>query len=168
MLVAGCWLWFLVVVLLVGRLDDTACPGSEGTPDIVYKDAASGYYYVTFHGWDPAAVQSARGVAKTRDFVNWVTADGGVSLSGDALFTSIDCDKWNVPWVGGACVGGGEGTIMVTPDGYLNMVIEAADASLGCLTTPQHWVIGLVRAPSFQVPVPLIPRALVCCISVNK
>ncbi len=29
--------------------------GDEGTPEIVYKDA-SGYYYVTFHGWAPQQV----------------------------------------------------------------------------------------------------------------
>lgn len=45
----------------------------EGTPEIVHKDAA-GFYYVTFHGWDPAHDASARGVAKTKDFATWLVA----------------------------------------------------------------------------------------------
>lgn len=125
--------------------------GSEGTPEIVMKDE-SGYFFVTFHGWDAAAVQSARGVAKTRDFNTWVTSDGLVSLPGDAIFTSADCMKWpDVPggWAKGGCVGGGEGTILVD-GGYLNMIIEAPDISLGCLGQNQNWVLGLLRAPSFQ------------------
>ena len=112
------------------------------------KDA-SGYFFVTFHGWDPSAGKSARGVAKTRDFVNWVTSDGGVSLGGDAIFSSTDCDGWDIAWAPGGCVGGGEGSIMVTPDGYLNMLIEAPDVTLGCIQD-QNWVLGLLRAPSFQ------------------
>jgi hypothetical protein len=96
------------------------------------KDA-SGYFFVTFHGWDPTAVKSARGVAKTRDFVTWFTSDGGVSLGGDSIFSSTDCDHWSINWAAGGCVGGGEGSIMVTPDGYLNMLIEAPDVTLGCI-----------------------------------
>jgi hypothetical protein len=42
----------------------------EGTPEIV-KKAADGRFFVTFHGWDATRVRSARGVAATKDFVNW-------------------------------------------------------------------------------------------------
>lgn len=119
---------------------------SEGTPEIVYKDEA-GYYYVTFHGWDPAHVQSARGVAKSRDFVNWKTA--GRRLPNDAMFTGADCTPWNISWAKGGCVGGGAASILRSGD-YLYMVIEAPDISLGCLTQPgqQNWVLGLLRAPA--------------------
>ena len=42
----------------------------EGTPQIVRKDS-DGYFWVTFHGWDPHTVRSARGVARTRHFIEW-------------------------------------------------------------------------------------------------
>ena len=48
--------------------------GQEGTPEVVRKDA-QGYYYVTFHGYDGKT--SARGVAKTKDFVSWETQGHG-------------------------------------------------------------------------------------------
>lgn len=120
----------------------------EGTPDIIGVDAA-GYYYVTFHGWDPAHVQSARGVAKTRDFVTWLVT--GAGLPGDAIFTSLDCNKWDVSWASGGCVGGGEGSIYRgNGSDYMYQLIEAPDITLGCLTQPgaQNWVLGLSRAPA--------------------
>jgi hypothetical protein len=113
--------------------------GEEGTAEIVHKDS-SGYFYVTFHGWDPAAVKSGRGVAKTRDFVTWVTDDGGLALPNDSIFSSTDCDKWNIDWAKGGCVGGGEGTMMRSGD-YWYHIIEAPDVSLGCLQD-QNWVRG--------------------------
>jgi hypothetical protein len=125
---------------------DPAGMGSEGTPDIVLKDAA-GFYYVTFHGWDPQQDKSARGVAKTADFVHWIT--NGEHLPGDAIFTSTDCDPWRIQWASGGCVGGGEGSILLAGD-FMYELIEAPDISLGCLTTPgeQNWVLGLLRAPA--------------------
>jgi len=123
-----------------------ATMGSEGTPDIPYKDD-EGYYYVTFHGWDPTHSQAARGVAKTLDFVNWVTH--GAGLAGDAIFTSLDCNQWKgVQWAAGGCVGSGEGTITVSGD-FMYQLIEAPDITLGCETTigVQNWVLGLSRAP---------------------
>jgi hypothetical protein len=120
--------------------------GSEGTPDIPFKDD-QGYYYVTFHGWDPTHSQAARGVAKTLDFVSWVT--NGAGLPGDAMFTSLDCNKWSgVQWASGGCVGSGEGTILVSGD-MMYQLIEAPDITLGCETTigVQNWVLGLSRAP---------------------
>eukprot|EP00043_Microstomoeca_roanoka_P007652 m.73780 g.73780 ORF g.73780 m.73780 type:complete len:83 (-) comp13914_c0_seq7:127-375(-) len=67
----------------------------EGTPEIVKKDS-EGYFYVTFHGWDAVAGKSARGMAKTKDFVSWVV--NGSGLPNDALFTSLDCNAWNISW----------------------------------------------------------------------
>lgn len=120
--------------------------GSEGTPEIVMKDS-DGYYYVTFHGWDPTHDKSARGVAKTQDFVHWLTA--GTNLPGDALFTSVDCNAWNISWAPGGCVGGGAASILRAGD-FFYMVIEAPDVSLGCITTPgqQNWVLGILRSPA--------------------
>jgi len=45
-----------------------------------------GFFYVTFHGYNYNLKKSARGVAKTRDFHNWVTS--GYDLPNDAIFSS--------------------------------------------------------------------------------
>lgn len=124
---------------------DPGTMGSEGTPDIVGRDS-EGFFYVTFHGWDPTHVKSARGVAKTPDFVNWYTR--GPRLPGDAIFSSADCNGWNVQWAAGGCVGGGEGSI-VRSGGYMYQIIEAPDVSLGCVGQ-QNWVLGLLRAPDLD------------------
>lgn len=89
----------------------TAGMGEEGTPDIVQK-ASNGMFYVTFHGWNPGAGQSARGVAATKDWKTWYTS--GNELPNAPIFTSHDCDGWSVPggWKNNACVGGGEGSIL--------------------------------------------------------
>lgn len=120
----------------------------EGTPEIVLKDA-DGFFYVTFHGWDAGRDQSARGIARTQDFVTWEVTGG--LLPGDAIFTSADCATWNISWAKGGCVGGGEGT-MLFQNGTFHHLIEAPDISLGCLTTPgqQNWVLGLLRSPTFR------------------
>ena len=128
--------------------DEKHCAPSmadEGTPEIVAVDA-DGFYYVTFHGWDPSHVASARGVAKTHDFLTWFVE--GSNLPGDAIFSSIDCNRWNISWAKGGCVGGGEGTILASGD-FMYQLIEAPDLTLGCETTPgtQNWVLGLSRAP---------------------
>lgn len=120
----------------------------EGTPDIVKK--VNGYFYVTFHGYDYSAKKSARGVAKTPNFVNWIVQD--FDLPGDAIFSSVDCNPWNVTWATGGCVGGGEGDILISGD-YMYELIEAPDISLGCDLTlgQQNWVIGLMRSPNFGI-----------------
>ena len=65
----------------------------------------------------------------------------------------LDCEKWtdgNFSWGAGGCVGGGEGSILLDgSDGYMYMLIEAPDKSLGCLGPGQNWVLGLSRAKSF-------------------
>ena len=98
----------------------------EGTPEIVRKDGAD--FYVTFHGCNSDATISARGVAKTKDFKVWEVSGNG--LPNDAIFGQVDCNKWNIEWAEGTCVGGGEGSILVGPDGYMYQLIEAPDISL--------------------------------------
>ena len=116
----------------------------EGTPDIVEK--VNGDFYVTFHGYDYVSKRAVRGVAATKDFVNWRVT--GSDLPDDAIFSYQDCNKWNVSWANNTCVGGGEGTTVVGDDGYKYMIIESPDISLTCDGTPgvQNWVIGLVRS----------------------
>ncbi|KAH3757065.1 arabinan endo-1,5-alpha-L-arabinosidase [Pelomyxa schiedti] len=142
-------------VVTPGELWSAICSGTgkhcakstvdEGTPEIILKDS-SGYYYVTFHGWDAGNVKSYRGVARTRDWNTWQTS--GLTLPGDAMFSSIDCNGWDIDWAAGGCVGGGEGTIAISGD-YYYQLIEAPDESLGCLGAGQNWVLGLMRSPVF-------------------
>lgn len=115
-----------------------SCPPStidEGTPDILYK--RNGYFYVTFHGYDPGPRAGYRGAARTRDFVTWEV--DAPDLPGDAMFGSRDCQAWNP-----GCIGGGEATTTVSGD-YHYMLIEAPDLGLAC-TDGQYWVFGLMRA----------------------
>jgi len=107
----------------------------------------NGFFYVTFHGYDYAAIKSARGVAKTPDFVNWLVF--GYDLPGDSIFSTTDCLQWNVAWNNSYCVGGGEGSILINGD-YYYQLIESPDISLACLTeyNVQNWVLGLLRAPN--------------------
>jgi hypothetical protein len=119
-----------------GKACDPGNTNGEGTPDIVEKK--NGYYYVTFHGWDPKAVRSYRGVAKTRDFHDWIV--DGPELPNDAILAPEDCQNWTE-----TCIGIGESTSLVT-GGYQYMLAEAPNKSLLC-TPGQDWVFGLVRAP---------------------
>ena len=132
------------------RGNDNVGTVDEGTPQIVSKDAATGDFFVTFHGWDPHTVRSARGVARTRDFVNWQTSGNG--LPQDAIMSRTDCMKWssnNFSWAPSGCVGGGEGSILKASDGLMYQLIEAPDISLGCEGAKQNWVLGLSRAASW-------------------
>lgn len=122
------------------------CPAGthdEGTPDIVEK--RNGYFVVSFHGAFGHPSIGFRGVAKTRDFHNWVV--DAPDLPGGPIWSRRDCQTWAVAWNSTGCIGGGAATTMVTPL-YVYMLIESADISLGC-TTGQHWEFGLVRAPHF-------------------
>jgi len=119
-------------------------PGTidEGTPEIVMKK--DGWFFVTFHGYDYDAKRSARGVAKTQDFVSWTIKDS--DLPGDTIFSSLDCNKWQTTWAPGGCVGGGEGTILKSGD-YYYQLIEATETNLWC-QDDQWWLLGLVRSTS--------------------
>lgn len=137
-----------------GQLFDQICSGSgkhcqvgmidEGTPEIVEK--RDGKFYVTFHGYDYNRKAAARGVARTPDFVNWeVSGDG---LPDDVIFSAADCNRWNVSWAAGGCIGSGESSTLRGPSGALYQVIEAADVGLECILTPntQWWPLGIVRS----------------------
>jgi hypothetical protein len=122
--------------------------GDEGTPEIVEKMA--GDYYVTFHGYDYTRKRAARGVARTRDFVDWNVTGGEGRLSGDVMFSSEDCQWSEVPWGEGGCIGSGQASIIKGRSGYMYQVvarwasagrvhdswqvIEVADKELGCET----------------------------------
>jgi hypothetical protein len=129
-----------------------SCPSGtkdEGTPEISAK--SNGLYYVTFHGayvsaQSPPVVSGYRGVAATRDFHTWTTSGSG--LPNDAIWSSKDCQAWNVQWNSATgCIGGGYASSLITWQ-YTYMLIESADISLIC-TTGQNWVIGLARASTF-------------------
>ena len=99
--------------------------GDEGTPEIVEKLA--GEFYVTFHGYDYARKQAARGVARTRDFVTWETTGGSAALSGDVMFSSSDCQWAEVPWAGDhGCIGSGQASIVGGRSGYKYQVSTSA------------------------------------------
>lgn len=120
----------------------------EGTPEIVQK--ANGWYYVTFHGWDAPNNRAARGIARTRDFVNYDVS--GYDLPDDALFSPLDCNGWNISWNPKTlCIGGGEGSMVKSGD-YFYHLIEAPDETLGCDTKlgEQNWVLGLLRSPTLS------------------
>jgi len=129
-----------------------SCPAGtadEGTPEISMK--SNGLFYVTFHGalvgaQSPPVVTGYRGVAATSDFHTWMTSGNG--LPNDAIWSSRDCQSWNVQWnASTGCIGGGYASTLVTWQ-YTYMLIESADMSLGC-TAGQNWAIGLARAPNF-------------------
>ena len=120
----------------------------EGTPEIIQK--ANGWFYVTFHGWDAPNNRAARGMARTRDFVNYDVT--GYDLPGDAIFSPTDCNGWNISWnPKSLCVGGGEGSMVQSGD-YFYHLIEAPDGTLNCDTTlgEQNWVLGLLRSPTLS------------------
>jgi hypothetical protein len=110
--------------------------GDEGTP--AYLGKAGGYYYFTFHGWDPQDVRSYRGEAKTRDFRTFITA--GPDLPSDALFGPVNCRAWAPQ-----CVGAGAASHVITGD-YQYMLLETPSDTLSC-THPTNWEFALVRAP---------------------
>ena len=123
----------------------------EGTPEIVEK--LGGEFYVTFHGYDYQRKKAARGVARTPDFVHWEVSGGAGELSGDVIFSSVDCAHWDVPWdVDSGCIGSGEASVLHSQSGYYYEVIEVADRELGCETgwDSQWWPLGLVRSQSWS------------------
>eukprot|EP00040_Diaphanoeca_grandis_P043837 m.269238 g.269238 ORF g.269238 m.269238 type:complete len:470 (-) comp83218_c0_seq1:224-1633(-) len=123
--------------------------GDEGTPQIVQQ--VGGDFYVTFHGYDYNRKRAVRGVARTPDFVTWDIVGGADPLSGDVIFSDLDCTHWNVSWGVGGCIGSGEASILRTESGYMYEVIEATDIALTCDTSrnSQWWPLGLVRSKSW-------------------
>jgi hypothetical protein len=142
-----------------GQLWSSICAGpnkhckvgtiDEGTPQIVEK-RSDGNFVITFHGYDYQANRGVRGVALTKDFLNWMTIGDG--LPGDAIYSRDDCMTWKMSWAPGGCIGSGAASVLVSnKTGYLYMMIEAADVSLVCLLQPnqQWWPFGLVRSTSW-------------------
>jgi hypothetical protein len=125
-----------------GGICDPHNTRGEGTPDIVSK--RNGYFYVTFHGLNPATKQGFRGVAKTADFHHWITA--GPDLPAAPIFASPECQAWNP-----GCIRGGEASTLIAGD-YQYMMIETPNISLGC-TPGQNWPIALLRAPKKTFPI---------------
>ena len=128
-----------------------SCPSGtidEGTPEISRK--TNGLYYVTFHGVNigagsPQVITGYRGIATTPDFHTWTTSGNG--LPNDAIWSSRDCQGWNISWSATTgCVGGGDASTLITSQ-HTYMLIESSDISVGCVAG-QNWAIGLVRAPT--------------------
>ena len=128
-----------------------SCPSGtidEGTPEISLK--TNGLYYVTFHGVNigagsPQVITGYRGIATTPDFHTWTTSGNG--LPNDAIWSSRDCQGWNISWSATTgCVGGGDASTLITSQ-HTYMLIESSDISVGCVAG-QNWAIGLVRAPT--------------------
>jgi hypothetical protein len=92
-------------VVIGGQLWSKICSGTgkhcppgtidEGTPDVVEK--RSGFFVVTFHGYDYNANRGSRGISLTRYFVTFTLS--GYDLPYDAIFSKLDCDKWNITWI---------------------------------------------------------------------
>jgi hypothetical protein len=111
------------------------CPTSvsdEGTPHILTK--RNGFYYVSFHGFlNP---RGFRGMAKTMDFVNYVTS--APDLPSGPIYDDSTCN----PIIPG-CIGGGHASMLGSPN-YTYMLIEAPTRTLIC-EKDQSWTFVLAR-----------------------
>lgn len=115
--------------------------GDEGTFDIIEKK--SGYYYVSFHGYSNP--YGFRGIAKTKDFVNWVTNDS--DLPGDAILTKYDAQSWREAWQEDGNIGIGHSQTMKSGN-YYYTIVEASDKGLECIDG-QNWDLGLFRSTNY-------------------
>jgi hypothetical protein len=118
----------------------------EGTPDIIYKK--SGYFYVTFHGYDYSTKHGFRGVAKTDDFHHWIVLDP--DLPNGPIFAAPECRAWNAE-----CVGGGEASTLIAGN-YQYMLIETPDSFSRRLS--RNWSFALLRAPMNTFPAASSPN----------
>lgn len=114
----------------------------EGTFDIFKFDGT--YFYVSFHGFD--GLRGYRGIAKTKDFINWVAGDELQGVPKDAIFDIDDQKNWREGWNAGGPTGGGAARI-VAENNFYYMLVEGSDISLGC-TDGQNWDWGLFRSQS--------------------
>lgn len=120
----------------VGRVFD------EGTFNIFQFDGT--FYWVSFHGYD--GVRGYRGIAKTRDFINWIAGDPAQGVPRDAIVDLKDGRSWRESWAGGNPIGAGAGSILIE-NGIAYLAVEVADMNLGC-TPGQRWDWGLFRSAS--------------------
>jgi hypothetical protein len=110
----------------------------EGTTEIIEKRGE--YFYVSFHGFD--GVNGYRGVAKTKNFKDWVPINSG------PIFDKDDCSDWNMYWNNEKCVGGGAATIF-KEDNYYYQVIEVPTKNLGC-SLDQQWAFAMTRSNNLE------------------
>jgi hypothetical protein len=116
-----------------------------GTFDIFQK--SNGYYYVGFHGAynDAGRGMGFRGIAKTRDFVNWEAGKG--DLPSDSIFDAKDSLSWKEDWQGYNAAGGA-GNILYD-NGYYYLFVEASAQGINCIPG-QHWTAGVLRSSSLS------------------
>ncbi|MBI2404946.1 hypothetical protein HYV22_02090 [Candidatus Gottesmanbacteria bacterium] len=114
----------------------------EGTFDIIKYDGE--YFYVSFHGYD--GLRGYRGIAKTKDFINWVAGDETKGVPKDAIFDIYDQNSWREGFNTGGPTGGGAARI-IAENNYYYMLVEGSDISLGC-EDGQNWDWGIYRSNS--------------------
>jgi hypothetical protein len=106
----------------------------EGTPEILFKK--DGHFYVSFHGFRHSDGKGFRGVAKTRDFVDFVTA--GSDLPGGPTLTDRDCSPWSP-----GCIGFGAASTLI---GEYETYVFSEGPSVSLLCVPgQNWSWGLMK-----------------------
>lgn len=113
-----------------------------GTFDIFKYDGE--YYFVSLHGFD--GVHGFRGIAKTKDFINWIAGDPAQGVPADDVLDKFDAQKWRESWNSGGPIGFGAGSILQDGDFYY-LFSEGADINLGC-TASQNWDLGIFRSKS--------------------
>lgn len=118
----------------------------EGTFDII--DKIDNWYYIAFHGFDatPGKHYGLRGIAKTRNFIDFVAGDSKQNVPTDAILTLQDAANWRETWQGTGNIGFGAGSTLKEGNFYY-MLAESADLSLTC-TPGQNWDIGIFRTRS--------------------
>lgn len=118
--------------------------GGEGTFDIFYFDGT--YYYVSFHGYDN--VRGYRGIAKTKDFINWIAGDVSQGVPNDAFLTLYDQLNWRETWDKNGPIGFGEASTLYE-NGYFYTISEGMDINLGGEYWPRINVdFGIFRSNS--------------------
>ncbi len=116
----------------------------EGIFNIFYYDGT--YYFVSFHGYD--GEKSYRGIAKTKDFINWIAGDESQGVPKDTVLDLNDAAGWRETWNNQKPVGFGAGSIFFE-DGYYYQISEAMDFNLLC-TDGQSWDWGIFRSNSLK------------------
>lgn len=104
----------------------------EGTFDIY--DKIDSYYYISFHGFD--GNQGFRGVARTKDFLNY-------EVGNDSILSKRDSVGWRETWQG---EDKGFGLAKAWKEnGKYYLITESMDINLLC-TKNQNWDFGIVRS----------------------
>lgn len=130
-IVRGGTLWSRICALLLSHCDSRIF--DEGTPKILRKE--DGYFFVTFHGYD--GVRGYRGMAKSRDFANWVVSAD--DLPNGIGFSRRDCESLSQD-----CIGGGHASSLSEGE-YHYLLIETPSGNLAC-KPGADWPISLYRS----------------------